>query len=116
MQWKPGRRKDTIKIAVYSKFCGFDPYGQRHGPDKRGSVQQYISDCSLRYYDGKYEMYCARITASARTAQSIPFSLKEGALSSQWETLTAGDGGIFHDALNPADVHHKEYRQGGSRG
>ena len=67
----PEGGKDTIKIAVYSDFAGFDPYNS--GMDLDKVVYSNIFDCLLRYYDGKYENVIVQgITASARTAQSIP--------------------------------------------
>ena len=48
----PEGGKDTIKIAVYSDFAGFDPYNS--GMDLDKVVYSNIFDCLLRYYEGKY--------------------------------------------------------------
>ena len=45
----PEGGKDTITIAVYSDFAGFDPYNR--GLDLDKVVYRYIFDCMLRYYD-----------------------------------------------------------------
>ena len=81
--------KDTIKIAVYSDFAGFDPYNS--GMDLDKVVYSNIFDCLLRYYDGKYENVLCKDYSISEDGTEYTFNLKEGVKFHNGETLTAGD-------------------------
>lgn len=85
----PEGGKDTIKIAVYSDFAGFDPYNS--GMDLDKVVYSNIFDCLLRYYDGKYENVLCKDYSISEDGTEYTFNLKEGVKFHNGETLTAGD-------------------------
>lgn len=84
-----GEAKDTVKIAVYSDFAGFDPYNS--GMDLDKAVYSNIFDCLLRYYDGNYENVLCTDYELSDDGTEYTFHLKEGVKFHNGETLTAND-------------------------
>lgn len=81
--------KDTVKIAVYSDFAGFDPYNS--GMDLDKVVYNNIFDCLLRYYNGNYEkVLCTDYNVSS-DGKVYTFTLKKDVKFHNGETLTAKD-------------------------
>jgi len=84
-----GGAKDTVKIAVYSDFAGFDPYNS--GMDLDKVVYGNIFDCLLRNYNGQFEkVLCTDYQISA-DGKVYTFKLKDGVKFHNGETLTAND-------------------------
>lgn len=84
-----GEAKDTVKIAVYSDFAGFDPHNS--GMDLDKAVYSNIFDCLLRYYDGNYENVLCTDYDMSDDGTVYTFHLKEGVKFHNGETLTAND-------------------------
>lgn len=82
-------RKDTVKIAVYSDFAGFDPYNS--GMDLDKVVYSNIFDCLLRHYNGNYEKVLCTDYSISDDGTEYTFNLLDGVKFHNGETLSAND-------------------------
>lgn len=81
--------KDTVKIAVYSDFAGFDPYNS--GMDLDKVVYDNIFDCLLRVYNGEFEKVLCTDYSVSEDGKEYTFVLRDDVTFHNGEKFTAAD-------------------------
>ena len=81
--------KDTVKIAVYSDFAGFDPYNS--GMDLDKVVYDNIFDCLLRVYNGEFEKVLCTDYSISEDGKEYTFALRDDVTFHNGEKFTAAD-------------------------